>query len=123
MVFDEQCISHDLLISDLPVKERKTLERQRKEREEQLLPIYQQVLKLGEKICTTSILPVVEIVSFSERLVFVRGNHVTYSCQSDMSNTLAKTCRDLARGNSCNSSVLGMNYMLACCRIQPQQRI
>ena len=36
--------SCDFLFSELPVKERKTLERQQKEREEQLLPIYQQVI-------------------------------------------------------------------------------
>ena len=35
---------HDLFGLDLPVKERKTLERQQKEREELLLPIYQQVI-------------------------------------------------------------------------------
>lgn len=34
---------HGLFGLDLPVKERKTLERQQKEREELLLPIYQQV--------------------------------------------------------------------------------
>lgn len=37
-------IVHDLFFLELPVKERKSLERQQKEREEQLLPIYQQVM-------------------------------------------------------------------------------
>ncbi|XP_020604828.1 acetyl-CoA carboxylase-like isoform X1 [Orbicella faveolata] len=38
-----QVITQALASAELPVKERKTLERQQKEREEQLLPIYQQV--------------------------------------------------------------------------------
>lgn len=42
---DTKCLEivKALASSELPVKERKTLERQQKEREEQLLPIYQQV--------------------------------------------------------------------------------
>lgn len=47
-------LTYDVVILDLPVKERKTLERQQKEREEQLLPIYQQVMLVEKYVCTDS---------------------------------------------------------------------